>query len=75
VDDFNGWSESPPKDRDGTAMSELSGWTRSVAVVWVSSANLSTVSVTETGVKRVTVTVAKGSMTLATRVAIKVRAP
>jgi hypothetical protein len=75
VDDFNGWTESPPQDRDGNAMSELTGWQRSVVVVWVNSANLSTVSATETGVKRVTVTVKKGNQTLATRVAIKVKAP
>jgi type II secretory pathway pseudopilin PulG len=75
VDDFNGWTESPPQDRDGNAASELTGWQRSVAVAWVSSANLSTVSATETGVKRVTVTVKKGNQTLATRVAIKVKAP
>jgi len=75
VDDFNGWSESPPQDRDGNAMPELTNWQRSVAVVWVTSTNLATVSATETGVKRITVTVKKNNVTLSTRVAIKVKAP
>jgi hypothetical protein len=75
VDDFNGWTESPPQDRDGNVMPEFTGWQRSVSVVWVSPTNLSTVSATETGVKRITVTVSKNSVTLATRVAIKVKAP
>src|SRR4051812_32763575 len=26
VDDFNNWSECPPQDRDGLAMSELTNW-------------------------------------------------
>ena len=75
VDDFNGWSESPPQDRDGNSMTELTGWQRSVSLAWVNSANLSTVSAAETGVKRITVTVSKNNVTLATRVAIKVKAP
>jgi MSHA pilin protein MshD len=75
VDDFNGWTESPPQDRDGNAMTELTGWQRSVSVAWVSTTNLSSISSSETGVKRITVTVSKNGATLATRVAIKVNAP
>jgi prepilin-type N-terminal cleavage/methylation domain-containing protein len=32
ADDFHGYSESPPKYRDGTSMTQWTGWTRSVAV-------------------------------------------
>ena len=39
VDDFNGWSESPPQERDGTVMSGLSGWQRSVLVERVTPAD------------------------------------
>jgi hypothetical protein len=35
VDDYSGFSESPPKDRSGVAMAGWTGWRRSVAVTWV----------------------------------------
>jgi MSHA pilin protein MshD len=35
VDDFDGYTTSPPVLRDGTAMSEYAGWTRSVSVICV----------------------------------------
>jgi MSHA pilin protein MshD len=73
VDDFNGWTESPPQDRAGAAMSELSGWTRTVKVEWVTVANPTTVSLLDTGLKRVTVTVSKGGVVLATRAGLKGR--
>src|SRR4051812_20926578 len=44
VDDFNGWSESPPQERDGTAMSELGAWQRSVVVEWVGNSAPNVVS-------------------------------
>jgi len=75
VDDFNGWSESPPQDRDGTVMSGLSGWQRSVVVDWVVAADPTQVSLSETGAKRVTVTVKHKGITIATRVAIRTNAP
>ena len=57
VGDYNGWSSSPPKHRDGTVMSELQGWGRSVEVVWVNPLNLSQTVFSNSGVKRITVTV------------------
>ncbi len=36
VDDFDGWTESPPVDRNGTPLTGLTGWTRDVNVVKVS---------------------------------------
>ncbi|HVX84463.1 MAG TPA: prepilin-type N-terminal cleavage/methylation domain-containing protein [Phycisphaerae bacterium] len=73
VDDFNGWSESPPQDRTGTTMSELTGWTRSVRVDFVSPTNPNSLSATDAGLKRITVTVSKNNVLLATRVALKGR--
>jgi len=57
VDDYNGWSSTPPAANDATAMSDLSGWTRSVTVRYVDPDNLTTVVGSDQGLKRITVTV------------------
>ncbi len=57
VDDYHGWSSSPPVEKDGTPIPGLTGWKRSVTVEWVEPLDVTQVSVTETNVKRVTVTV------------------
>lgn len=56
-DDYNGWTESPLTNKDGTAISNTTGWTRSVVVNWVTIADPTVTSTSETGVKRITVTV------------------
>jgi hypothetical protein len=57
IDDYSGWSESPPRSKDGTTMSDYTGWTRSVQVARVSPSNPATVLSTDQGLKRITVTV------------------
>jgi len=57
VDDYNGWSECPPRRQDGTAMADLAGWRRSVSVQYVNVDNPDQVAGSDTGLKRVTVTV------------------
>jgi len=57
VDDYHGWSESTIQMKDGTALSDLAGWSRSVAVVYVHPDDLDTPVGTDTGLKRITVTV------------------
>ncbi len=72
VDDFNGLAETPPRNADGTEISDPAGWSRSVAVQWVSAAGLTgPASATETGVKRITVTVRRRNAVAATLVAIR----
>ena len=56
MDDYNGWTESPPATRAGVAMAGYAGWTRSVVVAYVDPSAL-VVSATATTIKRVTVTV------------------
>ncbi len=57
VDDYNGWSESPPVSDSGVALSGFSGWTRSVRVRYANPSSPDTDSVTDQRVKRIEVTV------------------
>jgi hypothetical protein len=77
VDDYNGWTESPPKNRDQTNISsDLSGWTRSVVVEWVSPSNLTGAALlSESHCKRITVTVSYNGTKVATMVGIRTDAP
>ena len=55
VDDYDGWSASPPQDRDGAPLVGANGYTRSVSVDWVLSSDLNQTSVSATGIKRISV--------------------
>lgn len=57
VDDFAAWSASPPQFRSGLPMTAMDSFGRKVEVVWVNLVDLETPAASETGVKRVTVTV------------------
>jgi MSHA pilin protein MshD len=74
VDDYNGLSESPPKDRAGTAIAGLTGWTRAAAVAYVSPTDATVTSLTDTGVKRITVTVSRAGTPMAKLVALRTAA-
>ncbi len=57
VDDYHDWTAKPPVDKDGASLPLADSWTRTVAVNFVSVANLITAVGTEEGLKQVTVTV------------------
>ena len=57
VDDYHSWSASPPQNKDGTNMSDLSGWQRNVQVSWADPTDLSQTVGNDQGVKRIAVTV------------------
>jgi prepilin-type N-terminal cleavage/methylation domain-containing protein len=71
VDDFNGYSESPIEERDGTPVDGFSGWSRAVAVAYVSGSDFDTVSLTDQGFKRITVTVSRGGSVVARLVGLR----
>jgi len=57
VDDYDGWSSSPPMQKEGTHIPGLAGWQRRVTVKWVNPADTGEVKSSETNAKRITVTV------------------
>jgi len=78
VDDYNGWIDSPPQNKDGSVMPDLASWSRRVVVEWVSPSTLTQASpgsAIETGLKRITVTVQNNGSTILTRIATKANVP
>lgn len=67
VDDYYQWDSTPPKERDGTAMS-LTGWRRWVTVHHVDPNNLSSnlLNSNDSGVKRIVVNVSIDGQAVAT---------
>lgn len=66
VDDYTGWSASPPETKDGTTLSGVDGWSRQVEVKWVSSLDPNLESVIPTGIKRVDVVVSYNGRVVST---------
>jgi MSHA pilin protein MshD len=57
VDDFDNWRESLPQTKSGVPLPGYDGWSRKVKVSWADPAKPGTSSGSETGLKRITVTV------------------
>jgi len=70
VDDYHGWTASPPQYKDGSVMSGLPGWRRSLAVRRVDAGTLAT-SASDTGVIELTVTVERHGSEIARVVALR----
>ncbi|MCC6682979.1 MAG: prepilin-type N-terminal cleavage/methylation domain-containing protein [Phycisphaeraceae bacterium] len=60
VDDYNGLSESPPADRNGTAIAGFDGWSRQVVITHVNPDNVSASANASQRAKLITVTVKHG---------------
>lgn len=71
IDDFDGYTESPPQLAGGTEMAGFDGWSRRVEVVWVASNNLATPVTNPTGIKRITVTVTRDGKVVASDMALR----
>lgn len=74
VDDYHGWSASPPQQKDGTELKDLDGWGRRVAVQWVSPKDFALPSPSDTGVKQITVTVTHDGAVVVSLAAIRTNA-
>ncbi len=57
VDDYDGWSASPPQSRDGAPLADYRGWTRKVGVINVEPYGLSASGSTDWGLRMIEVTV------------------
>lgn len=72
VDDFHNWSETPPRDFDGAARSDLVGWRVAIRVERVSLASPNGPAVSyDSRVKRVTVTASYRGKIVSTQSAIR----
>ncbi len=71
VDDFHNWTAAPPEDRDGNVVVNASGWQRDVTVELVDPADPATVSGTDEGLKRITITVQQNGQVVSTLVALR----
>ncbi|MEZ6048366.1 MAG: PKD domain-containing protein [Planctomycetaceae bacterium] len=62
VDDYHLWSSSPLKYQDGTTIPDTELWKREVTVEFVEADNPETVSNSDEGLKRITVTVSRDNV-------------
>jgi len=60
VDDYEGWSASPPQDRNGNDLNQYEDYTRSVAVDCVTANDFTVIAVVgDEGFKRVKITISR----------------
>jgi Tfp pilus assembly protein PilV len=71
VDDYLEWSASPPQNKDGTEVPNRTGWRRSVDIRYADSTDITQMSVADSGIKHIIVTVAYNDVELARLVAIR----
>lgn len=71
VDDYDGWSAAPPKYRNDNVIFNASGWQRDVTVELIDPANPATVSGTDQGLKRITITVQHNGQVVTRLVALR----
>ena len=70
VDDYHGWSASPPQSKDGTPLTDFAGWNRSVTCRYVAMDTLTEVAA-NTGIIEITVSVRRKGTTLDSLVALR----
>lgn len=60
VDDYHGWKSSPPTDATGTPVLDDARWSRTAVVGWVRLDDPTAAAGSDTGLKRILVTVFRG---------------
>jgi len=71
VDDYDGLTESPPKNRAGTNLTGFTGWSRSVTVVRAQRNSPMQTAGSDEGLKRIRISVLKNGVTQQTVDALK----
>lgn len=71
VDDYRNYTDYPPKAEDGTPIAGFANWTRVVAVAFVEPSSPSSLAASDSGLKRITITVKHNGAAVATLVAFK----
>lgn len=74
VSDYNGLLDSPPQTKSGTAIPDVTSWTRTVTVQWADPTTFAPSSSANTGIFLVNVTVMRGNLVLASINAIRTNA-
>jgi type II secretory pathway pseudopilin PulG len=74
VDDYDGYTESPPRDQSNNVIPGFTGWRRTVKVDPVDPASPDTVRLLESGAKRITVIVHYGDFEAARLRAVRTSA-
>jgi type II secretory pathway pseudopilin PulG len=74
VDDYDGWSESPPQYRDGTVIPDRADWRHRVEVDHVLSSDSTQTVGTDQGVKRIHVIIEYRDEILVEQIAVRTNA-
>jgi len=73
VDDYHQWSASPPQNKDGTAMANLTGWRRQADVRYTEQDEFGSPVGADRGVKRISVEVSYNDVPVVTLWAVRTR--
>lgn len=71
VDDYDGWTATPPTDRSGTPIAGYEGWTRQVEVRWADPDTLAPTAAINTGLKVIRVAAIKDGVVVASLVGFR----
>jgi MSHA pilin protein MshD len=71
VDDYNGWTASPPQNRDGTTISDRTNWRQTVTITRVSPSNPTQTLASDQGAKLIHVAISYNGQVLADEYAIR----